>query len=245
MEPADIESSRLRVEREVASAVDSLEKSLSRFREGLKFRRDKRERLADSSRKVTALKKETVSALKAIVMKTDAIKKQIGRDKERLRELKRGEAVLKGRYNEFLSGRLPASSGGVEEEDLPRRREKFLRKARESFDELDAGLAKIREERDSLVSKVEAGGKRMTELEQKRGILFKKLKIYKSECYSHERELGVTLERERELLAEYENFSRRLKPAVELSQSAKNVLARAEADMAMKTDESSGAWPYP
>lgn len=244
--PDDIESSRLRVEREVAAAVDSLEKSLSRFREGLKFRRAKRERLVDSSSKVTALKRETVSALKKIVMKTDAIKKEVGRDKERLKELKRGEAVLKGRYNELLSGRLPAP-GGVPgtEENLPRLREEFLRKVRESFDELDAGLARIREERDSLLSRVEGGEKKMMELERKRDILFKKLKIYKGELYSHERELKTTLERERELLAEYERFARSLKPAAELSQGAKNVLSRTEADMAMKTEESSGAWPYP
>jgi len=246
-----MESLRLKEEKEIAVAVDSLQKTLERFREAFKFVRDRRESLSSSLRKVTALRKETIQTLKSIVQKTDTVRKEIAKDKKELETLEKEERILGGRYKELLSGRMPPGAGGnasgLEEGtetgyDFSRKKERFLRSIKGAFDELDIKLDETKRKTSAIREAIADGRRRIDVYNRNRAILFKKLDIYKNEAFSREKELNHIFELEFSILQEYSSYADQLRRAIPIPVSAENTLTnlRSEMDMASKN----GAWPF-
>ena len=253
-DPDQMEPRRLEAEKEIAAAVDSLEKTIARFREGFRFRRERREKLSEALKKVAALRRETVAGLKNIVIKTDRLKKAIEEDRSKLESVTRREAVVEGKYKELLSGRLPPAAkepapifGPIDEdveEDFSGPKQRFLERISRAFDELDAELAELRESKRRLRDGIDSGVKKIKTYENKRQILFKKLEIYKEESRERERELMLTVEQEEALLREYSRFARQIDGAARLSGKAESVMRKLRSDI-YGSGGSAESWPFP
>lgn len=232
---------RVATEKEVAGAVETLEKILVRFRGSLKYRRERRARQVETLEKLTALRKETVASLKNIVTNTDRLKKEISRAKDDAARLSREETSLKGKYMELLSGRMPAEEGGIagsfdslfapQDVDLADRREKFLGRLKSSFAGLDAKLSETARKRGESQEKMEQGGQKIKAFDRKRQVLFQKLEIYKGESSRIERELKIAADEEETLLKEYEDFVRRFKASLSVPPAVEKIVQRAFDEM--------------
>lgn len=240
----ELDARRIKEERELAEAVDSLEKTLARFREAFKSLRGERENLSSSVRKISSLKKETVGALKNLVKTTDALKRETEKSKEELRRVAYEELAVSEKYKDMLSGRIPKELAAENVEDLSEQRERFMKNMQTVFDDMDRKLTAVRERKEALRAKLESDKKKIKNNERRRVILFRKLKIYKNEMVERERELVRILERERALLREYSGYAMSLKKIFSLNVEVEETLSSVEDELIKSSAKNSGAWPF-
>jgi chromosome segregation ATPase len=223
--------------------MKSLNTIMSAFQDGLNAREKKRARSEESLVKLSALRRETVDALKDAVKNADRLKKELHRVKDALSSLQRQEAVTRGRYTEILAGRLPMANGDEgeggfeslfhkESEELSVRKEQFLTRLTNVFSNLESEIREIEERGKELREKMTDSEGKLGALERKRVILFQKLEIYKTESAEMERSIKSAEEEEERLLRDYAEFTRRLKPVLSLPPSTEKLLEKPPASPA-------------
>lgn len=222
---------------EAARVMKSLNAIMSAFQDGMDAREKKRARGEESLVKLSALRRETVEALKAAVKNSDRLKKEHHRVKDSLSSLQRQEAVARGRYTEILSGRLPMAKGDEgengfeslfhkESEELSVRKDQFLTRLANVFSGLENEIREIEGRGKELREKMGDCEAKLSGLDRKRVILFQKLEIYKTESVEMERAIKSTEEEEERLLRDYTEFTRRLKPVLSLPPSTEKMLGK-------------------
>lgn len=222
---------------EAARAMKSLNAIMSAFQEGLNAREQRRARAEGSLVKLSALRRETVDALKAAVKNADKLKKELHMARDTLSSLQRQEAVAKGRYTQILSGRLPMvnadeGEGGFdslfhkESEELSVRKDQFMTRLTNVFSSLESEIGEFEGRGKELREKITDCDRKLGELERKRVILFQKLEIYKTESAEMETAIKSSEEEEERLLRDYSEFTRRLKPVLSLPPSTEKLLEK-------------------
>lgn len=227
-----MESRLTALEKEVGQTLDSLKSALGGYRDKLKTSRARKAQAKERLDKLAALRKETADTLKKLVKNIDLLKKDLLRSREELSRLKREETVVKGKYLEMLTGRLPGT--GKEEingafdslfekdkEELAARKEQFLATLSGAFSELEGRLKEMEDKRKRLTEKTSQADDGVKSGERKREILFEKLSIYRSETVELERTLAIAAVEEEKLFAEYSGFVSRFKNCLNQSQKAK------------------------
>lgn len=220
---------------EAARTMKSVNTIMSAFQEGLDAREKRRARAEESLVKLSALRRETVDALKAAVKNADRLKKELHRVKDSLSSLQRQETVAKARYTEILSGRLPMANGDEgeggfasffhkESEELSARKEQFMTRLANVFSGLESEIREIEGRGGELREKMTDCERKLADLERKRVILFQKLEIYKTESVEMERAVKSSEEEEERLLRDYSEFTRRLKPVLSLPPATEKLL---------------------
>ena len=220
---------------EAARTMKSLNAIMSAFQEGMSAREKKRARGEESLVKLSALRRETVDALKTAVKNSDRLKKELHHVKDTLSSLQRQEAVARGRYTEILSGRIPISKGDEgengfeslfhkESEELSVRKDQFLSRLTNVFSGLENEIRGLEGRGKELREKMGDCETKLADLERKRVILFQKLEIYKTESAGMERIIKSTEEEEERLLRDYSEFTRRLRPVLSLPPSTEKML---------------------
>ncbi len=229
-------------EREGASLMDSLGNILTRFKEGHKTHGDRVDRLMESLQKVSDRKRETIRALNSVVKKIDKLEKESLKGKQELRLLKIAENVANSKYEEILAGRLPTqkepandttpeSDKTEESSDLAERKRKFLENVTNAFDELDVKISEFKKRRAELVERSGSNIRNMKACQLSRGVLARKLEMYKAEINEHEDKLQAAIESEKDLLGEYHEFVERLKNVVDIPGSVETILSQTEAGL--------------
>ncbi len=222
---------------EAARTMKSLNTIMSAFQNGLDSREKRRARAEESLVKLSALRRETVDALKDAVKNADRLKKELHRVKDALSSLQRQEAVARGRYTEILSGRLPMANGDEgeggfaslfhkESEELSVRKDQFMTRLTNVFSSLESEIREIEGRGKELREKMADCDGKLTALERKRVILFQKLEIYKTESSEMERAVKSSEEEEERLLRDYSEFTRRLKPVLSLPPATEKMLEK-------------------
>lgn len=225
-----VESKRTEREKEMAQVSKSLESVLLRFKQALKYRKSHREKLFDQAEKVARRRSETAGILKDVIIKLDRTKSSLAHGSMKLAETEKDESALKEKYKELLMGRIPADAENVDEilsengHDLARRKEKFLSRIEDTFNELDREIAKVRRQKGALPAKLEKYKKTVDYYERKSEILKKTLKMYRSELVNFDREIADTIEEEELLLQEYTDFSERLGAVASIPVSMERLL---------------------
>ncbi len=227
-----VESKRAERDKEIRDVSCSLENVLSRFKKALKLRKERRERILNKAEKVAARRVEASRNLKSVIIKLDKTKRSLVRGKERLIIVEKEEAVLKGKYEELLIGRVPQEPDGVKDmmsdngDDLSRRKQKFIGRITDAFDELEAEMDRIKKHKGQLPKRIEVDTKRAEAYQRKRVILAQTLKMYKDELVEYDEDLIRTIGEEELLLQEYTDFSERLHTVVSIPVSMDRLLAR-------------------
>lgn len=222
---------------ESAKTLAALNAVMSAFVEELDSREKRRARAQESFVKLSALRRETLDALKDIVKNTDRLKKEAQRAKDSLTNIQRQESVTRGKYMEILSGRIPMANGeeteGVfetlfhkESEELSARKDQFMSRLTNVFSSLESDIREIEIRSRELRETITDCENKLGAFERKRVILFQKLEIYKSESAEMERAVKATEEEEEKLLRDYAEFTRRLKPLLALSPSTEKMLEK-------------------
>jgi chromosome segregation ATPase len=222
---------------EAVSVMDSLNKIMSSFHDGLEAREKRRARAEESLVKLAALRRETVDALKNAVKNADRLKKELQQAKNSFSSLQRQETLARARYTEILSGRLPMANGEAgesgydslfhkESEELSVRKDQFMSRLSNVFSSLEGEIREIERRGKELREKMADSEGKLSALEHKRVILFQKLEIYKAESVEMERAVKSSEEEEERLLRDYTEFVRRLKPVLTIPPSTEKLLEK-------------------